>query len=415
MGFGLRLPYENVFTRFADTADLDAFGRVKVSEPVSLFDNMSEYGNDAAFWETAVSGGSVAHVPNNCAVRLSTGGTTDAQYAYRQTRQYLRYQPGRSLNIETTFTMSAAVANGRARIGSFDASNGIFFQRSGSAVSIVRRTNVTGTPTDNVVAQADWNADKMDGSGASGVTLDVTKANILFIQMQFLGVGRVQVGFVVDGRPIVCHEFLNANTLSTVYMSTGCLPVRGEVINVGTAGGTLTMDMYCTSVSSGGIGANQKQFSRATAIAGRSTSTTLLPVISIRAATILGGVGSGGSLTNRGHIIPKAVEMLVASANHQYRLVLNATLTGPSWTANGAASIADFDITASAMSGGTVLDQGYLVAAGATRGTGTADLFTIAPLVYTGLGSAQDILTVGIQTLTGSGTANASITWTEEY
>lgn len=415
MGFTWRLPYENIFSRQADTADLDAFGRLRVSSPTSLFDNMSEYGNDTAYWETAVSGGSATHVANNCSVRLSTGGTTVDQYAYRQTRQYLRYQPGRSLNIETTFTMSAVATNARARIGYFDGSNGIFFQRAGSVLSFVRRTNVTGTPADNVVAQADWNADRMDGSGSSGVAIDVTKAQILFIQMQFLGVGRVQVGFVVDGKAIVAHEFLNANNLATVYMSTGCLPVRGEVYNTGTASGTLTMDMYCTSVSTGGLGANVKQFSRSNAIAGRSTSTTLLPLISIRAATILGGVGSGGSLTNRGHIIPKATELMVASGNHQYQLVLNATLTGASWQANGATSIADYDLSASSMSGGVVLDTGLVPAAAATRGVGTSDLFAVNPLVYTGLGSVQDTLTLAVQTLTGTGTANGSITWIEEY
>lgn len=399
----------------ADTPQLDAFGRLRVSQPVDLFDNMAEYGDDPAFWENKVSGGTVAHVANQCAVRLATSNGTEGNYAYRQTRQYLRYQPGRSLNIETTFVMSTARPATRLRIGYFDEKNGIFFERRGSDLAFTRRTNVTGSAVDTRVDQADWNVDTLDGSGPSGINIDTTKTQILFIQLQFLGVGRVQVGFVVDGMPVVAHQFLNANSLSTVYMSTGCLPVRGEVINRGTASGVVSMDMICTSVSSGGIGANQRQFGRATAIAGRSTTTSLLPLISIRAGTLLGGTTGGGSIPNRGHILPKAVELLVASANHQYSLILNSTLTGASWVAQGTTSLADYDISATSMSGGTVLDQGYLTAAGATRGVGTVELFKVAPLVYTGLNSTQDILTVAVQTLTGSGTANGAVTWIEEY
>lgn len=408
--------------RLADTPELDAFGRLRVSQPVSLFDNMGEYGNDTAYWETLVSGGSVTHVPRQCAVRLSTVDETEGYYAYRQTRQYLRYQPGRSLNIETTFVMSPHREGGRVRIGYFDASNGVFFERRVNGdLSIVQRSNVTGTPVDTRVDQTHWNVDRMDGLGASGVNLDVTKTQILFIQLQFLGVGRVQVGFVVDGIAYVAHQFLNANDLSTAYMSTGCLPVRGEVVNVAETvtgallGDPVTLDMICTSVSSGGIGANQKQFAAYNAIAGRATSTTILPLISIRAGTLLGGTTGGGSITNRGHILPKAFELVVASQTHQYLLIQNASLTNASWTNVAFNSIADYDVSATALTSGIVIDSGYLVASGATRGTGAAELFVVNPLVYTGLNSVQDTLTLGIRTLTGAGTANGSITWAEEY
>lgn len=401
---------------FADSPAFDAFGRLRVSQPISLFDGMAEYSDDPAFWESLTSGGTVAHVPNQCAVRLSTAGATAGNYAYRATRSYLRYQPGRSLNIETTFVMSAHSDGARARIGYFDAFNGIFLERGARGdLRFVRRTRVTGTAVDNVVEQADWNVDPLDGSGPSGIDVDVTKAQILFIQLQFLGVGRVQVGFVVDGLPYVAHEWRNANSLGTVYMSTGCLPVRAEVQNVATAGGATTLDMICTSVSSGGIGANQKQFSRANAIAGRATSTSLLPLISIRAATLYGGTGGGGSIANRGHILPKAFELIVGAQNHQYSIVLNPTLTGASWQTHATTSIADYDLSATSMSGGTVLDAGFLGAAAATRGVGSAELFVVNPLVYSGLNSVQDTVTLAVRTLTGTGTANGAITWAEEY
>jgi hypothetical protein len=396
---------------------LDAFGRQKGAEPMPLFDNMGEYGNNTTYWESLlVSTGSIAHVANNCAVRLSTGGTTDTASSIRATRQYMRYQPGRSLNIETTFAMSAAQSNGVAEIGYYDAANGIFFQRSGAGIlNIVRRTNVTGSPVDTVVAQSAWSVDKLNGTGASGITLDVTKAQILFIQLQFLGVGRVQVGFVINGLPYIAHEFLNANNLSTVYMSTGCLPVRGRVYNSGTGGGTTTMDMFCTSVSSGGMGLDHRDWYRSTAVAGIATTTTLKPILSIRAATLLGGTGGGGSITNRGQIIPQEFALAGSGAAHEYQVVLNGTLTGASWAANDALSIADYDLSATAITGGSALSGGFIASAGGANRSEKVQAFNGNPVVYTSLLNVQDIITLCARTLSGTGTVNGSINWRDEF
>ena len=410
-------------TYFQDTTQLDAFSRLKVSMPEPLFDNMSEYGNNTYHWEgLAVGSGAISTIANQNAVRLTTGGTTNTHKYTRQTKRYMRYQPGRSLNIEQTFVMSATATNSRARIGYFDVDNGIFLERatgaSATTVSIVRRTKTSGSIVDNAVAQASWNVDPMTGSGPSGKTLDLTKSQIMFIQLQYLGVGRVQVGFVIDGIPYVCHQFLNANSLTLVYMSTGCLPVRGEVENTGTSGGTLTMDMICTSVSTGGIGLERLQFARSNGVTAISTTTTLKPLISIRAATLLGGTGGGGSITNRGHIQPLDYRALVTDQIHEFGIVLNGTLTGASWAVNNALSIADYDVSATAISGGTTLDAGYIPATGTGLGQPGASGLAgtdFLPLVYSGLNSVQDIISVCARAVTGTGTAYGAITWAEEF
>jgi hypothetical protein len=401
-----------------DSTQLDAFGRLKVSQPEPLFDNMFEYGLNTMLWETSLTNGTASHVANNCALRLSTNGTTSGNTAIVQTRKYMRYQPGRSLNIELTFAMGTVQTNSYARLGYFDASNGIFFERTKDAstttYNIVRRTNVTGTPADNAVAQTAWNVDKMDGTGVSGKNLDFTKTQIMFIQLQFLGVGRVQVGFVVDGIPYVAHQFLNANSLSTVYMSSGCLPVRAQVTNSGTSGGTLTMDVFCCSVSSGGIGQEQVQYAISNGITSVSTSTTLQPILSIRAGTLLGGTGGGGSLTNRGHIEPISFELSVTDRVHEFQILRNATLgSGTSWASVGTGSLADYDVSSTTVTGGTSVARGYIAASNTTRGT-TTEEFKINPLVYTGF-SSQDILTIAARTTTLTGTALASLDWREQY
>ena len=238
-----------------DGANLDAFSRLRVSDPYTQFDSTAEYGLDTLKWDTAVVGsGAVSAVANQCALRLTTGGTTDTHAATLQSKPHMIYQPGKSRLVLMTFVMSAAQSNGLVEIGYGNTNNGIFLQRSGSAIQLVRRTNVTGTPVDNVVAQTDWNLDPLNGLGESGYTLNLTRANIFIIDLQFLGVGRVRVGFDLDGKVIYCHEFRNANSLSTVYMSTGSLPLRYRVLNSGTAGGTTTLDAICQSVvSEGGV------------------------------------------------------------------------------------------------------------------------------------------------------------------
>lgn len=398
------------------TTAKDAFGRLKVSSPVALFDNASEYGNNTYFWESLVSGGSITAIPNQNAIRLSTGGTTSGNYAIRQTKQYIRYQPGRSLNVEQSFTMGAAQTNAIARIGYFDDRNGIFLERNGSTINIVRRTYVSGAAVDNSIAQALWNGDKLNGTGTSGFTLDLTKTNIFFVQLQYLGVGRVQVGFVINGEPIVAHEFFNANNLPTVYMSTGSLPIRSEVRNTGVGSGTLTMDTICTSVSTGGTGVERIRYSRSNGSTGISTTTTLVPLISIRAATLMGGTTGGGAVTNRAQIFPKEVSVAAVSQIHEYQIVLNGSLTGASWQNNGTLSIADYDISASAISGGTVLSSGYVAASSSVRGsTDFNQLEAILPLVYASLNSTQDIITIAARTVTGNGTAFGAITWDEQF
>lgn len=402
--------------KFSDEGNLDAFGRLRVSDPFTQFDWTNQYSPSTfanqLFWDVSTVNGSITPQANQASVRLSTGGTADDNEATVQTKQHIIYQPGKSRLVLMTFVMGAAVTNGIAEFGYGSAEDGIFLQRSGTAIRFVRRTKTSGTVADNVVEQADWNLDVMDGTGPSGFNLDFTKTQILFIDLEWLGVGRVRCGFVVDGHIVVAHEFLNANNLSIVYMRTGSLPLRASVSNDGTAGGTLTADFICASVNSEGgyETGNYPQFGASNASTARSTDSTLLPLLSIRA------VSSFNANAFRGHLVPQGVGLLVASQIHEYRLIKNATLGGASWTAaDSVYSAAQYDVTASSISGGVVLDCGYLAAAAQVRATGQADLFSRNPLVYTSLNNTQETLTLAVRTVTGSGSAYGNITWREAY
>lgn len=402
--------------RIADGASSDAFGRLRVSEPLSQFDWTNLYRptvfENQQFWDRAVTNGTVSANTSAASVTLSTGGTTDNNHATIQTKSHFIYQPGKSRLVMMTFVMGAAVTNGIAEIGYGNASDGIFLQRSGSTLQFVRRTSVSGSVVDNPVTQANWNLDPMDGTGSSGVTIDLTKTNILVIDLEWLGVGRVRCGFNVDGVTYYAHEFRNSNSLSVVYMLTGSLPVRYRVENDGTASGTLTIDAICSSVISEGgyeIG-NYPQFSASTGASALTTSTTLLPLISIRPATAFNGQ------TFRGHIVPSSATATVASQVHEYQIVKNGSLSNASWSAvDSTYSAAQFDVAADGITGGIVLDSGYIAAAATFRASGLAEILGNVPILYSSLNNTQETFTLAIRTVTGGGTAYGNINWREVY
>ncbi len=401
--------------RMVDGINVNRFGRIKTANPLPLFDNAADLSNNPLLWEQSVVGtGAVAHRPEECSVRLTTGGTANLAAAVHQTKARVRYQPGRALSVERTFAMSAPKTNAFVRVGYFDVDNGIFLQRAGSDVSIVRRSNITGTPVDEVIPQASWSNDPMDGTGPSRKTLDLTKTQLMRIEIGFLGVDGFAVWFKVDGQLYLAHESTYSNDLAVAYMSSGCLPIRDEVANGGAASGIVTLDSICSSASSDGVGAEQFQFSASNQVAARNTAGTAIPLISIRAATVLGGVGVG-TVENRGLIRPLSFDLLVTSQTHFWRLLLNPTLTNPTWTPVNTASLADVDVSATAASGGYVLDSGYVAASASARGAVREALSKALPLVYSNLTSAQDVLTLEVRTTTGNGTALGALTWIEEY
>lgn len=400
--------------RAGDSALMDAFGRARVSNPVTIFDSKQRYGDSDLFWEYVVTGtGTVANSLPHASVILSNGGTAAGASAYRQSKMSALYQPGKSqLIVLTGVFTSGAVSGVRRRYGLFDADNGAFLQLDGSTLSVVLRSSVTGAPVDRVVPQSAW-ADRLDGTGPSGLTLDVSKAFILAIDLQWLGMGRVRFGFDINGVFVPVYAFNNANNLSTVYMSTADLPIRAEVYNTGTAGAIATLQQTCASIiAEGGVDdAMLLQFSANRGITPLAV-TTQVPVISLRAAT----TGPNG-VRNVGHILPRTVDLMAASNPCRWSLILNPTLTGAAFAKFSASySLAEVDTTASAVSGGIVIASGFIPAGGAgTRGSETAGLLRKLPLVYSGLKNVQDVLTLAATSISGTSSVNAAITWQEAY
>lgn len=248
----------DVAVAFADSGSIDAFGRLRVSNPYTIFDSKQLYDTQPLFWddaETSGGGTSSAHNAATAATTISVSATT-AGKRVRQTFMRFNYQPGKSHLVLMTGRMSAGGAGITMNVGYFDDDNGLFFQKSGSILYAVRRTKTSGSVVDNKVAQSSWNLDTLDGNGPSGITLDTTATQIYAIDFEWLGVGRVRMGFVINGLIIYCHEFLHANVLSVVYMSIPNLPLRYSIENSG-AGAAASLDHICSTViSEGGVERN---------------------------------------------------------------------------------------------------------------------------------------------------------------
>ncbi len=241
-------------SHFKSSAESDAFGRLRVGNPQTVFDSKQIFDNLPLFWddqEVSGTGTDSTHSQPNARSRLSVD--TNAGKRVRQTFQRFNYQPGKSMLVILTAVLGAGTSGLTQEVGYFDDNNGLFFRCDGGVLSVVVRSKATGFVVDTVVNQADWNIDKLNGAGHSGITLDLTKTQIFFLDFEWLGVGRVRFGFYLNGQPVYCHEVLNTNNLGVVYMSTPNLPVRYSIENDGTAAAA-NLDHLCSSViSEGGI------------------------------------------------------------------------------------------------------------------------------------------------------------------
>jgi hypothetical protein len=312
------------------------------------------------------------------------------------------YQPGKGLLVLATFVMDSSQSlNLTQRVGYFNDQNGVFFQRVDGTYSFVLRSYVTGSVSDaRTVNQANWNGDKLNGTGSSGYTLDPSKAQILWMDFEWLGVGSVRCGFIINGEYIVCHTFNNANEITNVYMTTAILPIRYE-IRTTTSAVAASMKAICASVVSEG---GYEQYSpghvarRTTALA--TIGTTFLPLVSIRlASTRLGAV-----------VIPQRIQVLpTTSQNYEVALVRNATLTGASWTAAPTDSNVEYDVSSTAVTGGTIVQTDYVTSSGAGGTVPLADPsgYNWALQLGTSIAGTSDVYTIQIRTVSGATTGDA--------
>jgi hypothetical protein len=374
---------------------LDAFGRLRVSEPFTLFDSSHRYADNGLF-DTATSGtASATHSANTSTVSLNVD-TGSGDQVIRETKRVFSYQPGKSLLILNTFVFNAAKTGLRQRVGFFGAENGIFIEQDGTTVNLVKRSYISGSVVDTKVAQASWNGDKLNGTGDSGLTLDLTKSQIFWVDIEWLGVGSVRCGFIIDGKYYVAHTFHHANLLDSVYMTTATLPIRYEITNTASTASASVLKQICSTVLSEG-GYEKKVFPLVARMTAETTvGTSFEPLVTIRLAS---------DRLDAVVLLNKYSVTALTADTFEFALIRNATLTGASYDTTTFASV-DFDITATALSGGTILRSEYV----ATTNQSNAQLdvngsYNFGFQLGRTIGGTSDTLTLAARVLSGTGDA----------
>lgn len=382
---------------------IDAFGRLRVSQPVTLFDSQHRLTQNNKWSSKSYGiGSTVIYVQNESSMHLSIG-TTAGCYVYEESKRTFGYQPGKSFLSLSSFVMNTPKTNLRQRVGLYSTTNGIYLENDGSQSYIVRRSSVTGSVVEERIAQSNWNYDTFLGTGPSKVNLNVDKANILWLDVEWLGVGDVRVGFVNDGKFALAHTFRHANDQPTSYMTTVTLPLRVEVEATGTVVGISTFTQICnTVISEGGYNPISERYS-----AGINASTVTLTnpgaaykyITSIRLAPgytdsvvkIAGISGATSDNTKTAHI----------------KVLKNATISGGSWV--NETTRVQYNNSAT-FSGGTVVGDAFL-AGGGSINFGNSDTFEL----YLGrdINATSDTFTLVGQGLQNNVDFGGNIQWFE--
>lgn len=352
---------------------VDAFGRARTAQPFTLFDSSHRFA-DNGLWATSNSSGTTITFNQNAGlIELALPTTANAEII-RETTKVFSYQPGKSLQTMSTFVLNPAQTNLRQRVGYYGANNGIYLELDGSSLYFVERNSVDGTLTETRVAQADWNVDTLLGNVVSSpthITLDITKAQILFIDIEWLGLGTVRCGFVIDGRLVHCHSFHHANFIANTYMTTASLPLRYEIKNHnGATGNSSLMKQICSTVISEGgyelYGTQQAVDIPIQSPVDLPTAGTYYPIISLRLKTSPNRLDAIAILT--------AISLMAITnnANYNWRLVASGTTTGGTWVSAADNSSVEYNITGTSFSGGRILASGFT--SGSVQGQQTIDI-----------------------------------------
>ena len=389
----------------------DSFGRQRVSNPFTLFDSSHRF-KDNNLWSTATTGtASAVFDANEGLIDLNVDNTIDSE-VIRETTKVFSYQPGKSLLIMNTFVMQPAKTGLRQRIGYYGASNGIYLELANSVLYIVKRSSVSGVLVDTRIAQSSWNNDTLDGTGASGITLDISKAQIFWMDIEWLGVGSVRTGFVIDGQFILCHIFHHANTITSTYITTASLPLRYEIKNTAATSGSSTLKQICSTViSEGGYelrGLQQAIGIPITTPRTLTTAGTFYPIVSLRLKTspdFLDGI-----------VILTALSIMpIATGAYNWQIRASGTTGGGSWVSAADDSAVNYNITGTSHSGGRILASGFFSAS--NQGVTQIDILKEAlfkfQLERNGLTSTPFEITLVVASNGNGDTVVASMDWEE--
>lgn len=387
---------------FADNAHMDATGKLRVVNPLTMFQStVVNSPNNLFFSNRIIGGASITHDLVQSAMLLNVS-TASGDVAIRQTKEYFPYQPGKSRIVFVTGKFDTGQTNLVQRIGYYDDNDGFYIQLNGTVLSVVRRSSVSGSVVETIIPQSNWNIDTMDENGISGVNLQSDKGQLWIIDFLWLGFGRARISVHFEGDILGMHEFLHANRLDEVYMRRASLPLRYEIRTIGSISTPATLKMVCQTIQSeGGVLRRGVVRSVNNGITGNTFDAAGTPMLSIRLKPGFERAVIDELSTGLG--VDGASDSLV-------EIVHGGTLTGASWVPVNAESITEMDTSATVATGGHVIASFYLFSA--ASGVGQSEMIASDLKVVSDIEGVRDILTVKITKISGGAAVMAFSTLT---
>ena len=237
---------------YSDSPNLDAFGRLRIAAVTNLVDIKHVYDKNP-LQVNEVTAGTATSIFNQeyARVRMSTSANND--FVIRQGKTHPIYQPGKSQLFQASFSNFQLETNVIKRVGTFTSItgspynsvfDGYFLESNGVTNEISFQIWRSGT-TVYTASTTSWNSNEFDP-----INLDWSNTNLMSVDYQWLGVGRMRFALDLAGQLIYFTEHNCANNEPNVYMSSPNQPIRYEIRQVGAGSGYF--DMICSQVSSEG-------------------------------------------------------------------------------------------------------------------------------------------------------------------
>lgn len=388
--------------------------QLKVVDQDVIFFNTFQYGKETDVWDESTStGGTAVHDPDNSGVTMTVTSTINSEVV-RQTNNVVRYIPGRSASVSFSVRFGTPVTGIRRRIGIFNEDNGFYFEDGGDGDYYCCVRNSTGgpggTPTLQRIPRAEWNGDKLDGTGPSGIVADPTAQQLVCFQYEWYGSGAIKFGWVINDELQIVHTIYSANILKTVWCRTPFLPIRIEIKNL-TGGQASSTSFHQGSNSISIDGSRTQKLGIAENIQTPLTgvnlpaANTFYPVLSIRLkSTALQGI-----------VLPTVFQAnTLDNTDIFYEIVRNATLNGTWVDMPDTNSFTQYNVTASgALTGGTSIDSGFIGTQTGSVGV-RIDQDTVYQLGRSNMGTVSDTFTIAVAATASNKDAVAFLTWIEQ-
>jgi hypothetical protein len=388
---------------------LDAFQRLRVSSPFTLFDSSTLYKDNGRF-DTYINGGGSTGCSTGTSVVTLNVNTANADQVLRQSFRVFPYQPGKSLLVLNSFVMDTPKTNLTQRVGYFNSQNGVYFECANTGYNMVLRSCPTGTTIiERRIPQSSWNIDRLNGEGDSGVMLDAAKSQIFIADFEWLGVGNVRTGFVINGNITYAHIFYNANFINSTYMQTATLPISYQIFNTGITTSSSTLKQICSTVESeGGYQAKSNSF-----YIGPGLNLTLKTVAAAPTITPIASIRLINGRTSA-IVIPNEINILVNTTDVvSYYLILNPTLTSSNFSSYSTISNVQTDTSATALTGGRIIRQGFLSSSQIKENINLNNPELFNYQLGMSINGTSDIITLAANSAGSTANVYATLGWTE--